>query len=89
MQYLQIQSGKKPSAHKDFLFFDWKDAKERELRKEAFLLFPMLYAVSFEEPEKKELEDIKYKVKRSHIGIYFCIILFITLGVLSERILPA
>lgn len=89
MQYLEIQSGKKPSPLKDFLFFDFKDEKARGLRSEAFLLFPMLFALQIEEDEKEALKDIKYKIKRTHVGIYFCLIIFITLGILSERILPA
>lgn len=89
MQYLQIKAGKKPGPQKSFLIFDWNDAQARALRKEAFLLFPMLYAVPIEEKEKKSLKEIKYKIKRSHIGIYFCLIIFISLGVLSEKILPS
>lgn len=89
MQYLQIKARKKPTALKSFLFFDWKDSKERKLRQEAFLLFPMLYAITVDEDEKEELKEIKIKVKRSHVGIYFCLILFISLGVLSEKVLPS
>ena len=89
MQYLQLKAGKKVSPIKEFLAFDWKDSKARKLRKDAFLLFPMLYSVPIDENEKEELKAIKYKVKRSHIGIYFCLIIFISLGVLSEKILPA
>lgn len=89
MQYLQIKNRKKPSSIKSFLFFDWKDAKERQVRQEAFLLFPMLYAITIDPEEKEALRDLKLKVKRSHIGIYFCLILFISLGVLSEKVLPA
>lgn len=89
MQYLEIESGKKPSPLKEYLFFDWGDAKARALRAEAFLLFPMLFALQIEEDEKEALKDIKYKIKRSHVGIYFCLIVFITLGILSERIIPA
>jgi len=87
MQYLQIEKGQPPSPLKEFLFFDWGNAKARELRAEAFLLFPMLFAVQVEEGEKEALQEIKLKVKRSHVGIYFCLILFITLGIVSERIL--
>jgi hypothetical protein len=89
MQYLEIQAGKKPSPLKSFLSFDWSDTKARALRAEAFLLFPMLFALQIEEDEPEALKAIKYKIKRSHIGIYFCLIIFITLGILSERILPA
>jgi hypothetical protein len=90
LTYLEVEAKKKnltPAKH--FLFFDWKNVKERELRSEAFLLFPMLYGLTFEEEEPEELVAIKQKIKRSHIVIYFCIIAFIILGIYSERILPA
>ncbi|WP_421754028.1 hypothetical protein [Croceimicrobium sp.] len=89
MQYLQIKAGKKAAPLKSFLLFDWKDNQARNLRAEAFLLFPMLYAVPIEENEKGELLEIKQKIKRSHVGIYFCLILFIVLGILSEKVIPA
>lgn len=89
LQYLELKAKKTLTPIAQFLRFDWSDAKARNSRKEAFLLFPMLYGIPFEEGEREDLQQIKFKIKRSHIGIYFCLIVFISLGVLSEKILPA
>lgn len=88
LQYLRLKAKKPAGKVQDFLIFDWKDADERSLRVDAFLLFPMLYPVLLDE-QREELNELKMKVKRAHIGIYFAIILFIILGIFSERILPA
>lgn len=88
MQYLQIKQKKKAEALSKFLFFDWKDEKKRSLRWEAFLLFPMLYPIVLDD-EEQELLDIKKSIKRSHIGIYLGIIIFIILSIYSEKVFPA
>lgn len=85
MQYLQIQKKKPKEALKNFLFFDWSDAKARSLRTEAFLLFPMLYPIVLDD-KNEELLDIKHRIKRHHIGIYFGIIFFIVLSIFSEKV---
>jgi hypothetical protein len=88
LQYLHVQQNMPIGKIKDFLLFNFKDAQERALRLQAFLLFPMLYPVLIDE-SKEELNEIKYKVKRTHIGIYFSLIVFIILAVYSERVFPS
>lgn len=85
LQYLQVKAKQKPEAISKFLFFDWSDKALRKQRWEAFLLFPMLYPVELDD-EDQALLDIKYKVKRSHIGIYFALIIFIVLSIFSEKV---
>lgn len=87
LQYLRIKEGQAAGNIRDFLFFDWQDAQARAQRWRAFLLFPMLYAVLLDD-EQEELLKIKREVKRTHILIYLAVILFIILGVYSERIFP-
>lgn len=88
LQYLRIKKGKKPGEVIDFVRFDISDPKERKLRWDAFLLFPMLYAVILDD-EKESLNNIKRKIKRIHIGIYFTLIALVILGVYSEKVFPA
>ncbi len=88
LQYLQAKQKLAVGKIKDFVFFNLQDAQERALRLEAFLLFPMLYPVLLDESEAK-LNDIKAKVKRTHIGIYLSLILFIILAVYSEKVFPS
>lgn len=83
MQYLRRQAGQQEGELKDFLFFDWQDAEERALRWKAFLLFPMLYPISLDD-EQAALNELKASIKRTHIGIYFCLIIFIVLGILTD-----
>lgn len=88
LQYLQLKNQAQVGKIKDFLFFNLQDAEARAIRLQAFLLFPMLYPVILDE-ERKELNEIKSKVKRTHIAIYLSLILFIILAVYSEKVFPS
>ena len=88
LQYLQLKKKAQDGKIKDFLFFNLQDAEARAIRLQAFLLFPMLYPVILDE-ERVELNEIKSKVKRTHIGIYLSLILFIILAVYSEKVFPS
>lgn len=88
MQYLQSKAKKKVEPLSSFLFFDWSDGNKRSLRWEAFLLFPMLYPIVLDD-EKEELLTLKQKIKRSHVGIYFGLIVFIVLSIYSEKVFGA
>ena len=85
LQYLRIRKKKKPGAVKDFWSFDFSDPKARQMRIEAFLLFPLLFAIAIDE-DKQELNDIKQEVKRIHILIYLLIIVLIIMAILSEKV---
>lgn len=71
----------------DFFRFDISDKKARSLRWEAFLLFPMLYAVVYDD-KRQELNEIKRKVKLVHVGIYLSLIALVVLGIYSEKVFP-
>lgn len=88
MQYLQSKQKKELEPIGRFLFFKWSDEAKRALRWEAFLLFPMLYPVVLDD-KQEDLLAIKRQIKRSHIGIYIGIILFIILSIYSEKVFPA
>lgn len=88
LQYLRLKDKKEAGKISDFLLFDYQNAAERQLRLKAFLLFPMLYPVVLDE-DREELNQLKGKVKRTHVGIYLGLILFIILGVYSEKVFPA
>lgn len=88
LQYLQLKKKAQVGKIKDFLFFNLQNAEARAMRLQAFLLFPMLYPVILDE-EREELNEIKSKVKRTHIAIYFSLILFIILAVYSEKVFPS
>lgn len=89
LQYLRRKTKLKSSGRiSDFWRFDWSNPQERRDRWEAFLLFPMLYAVVLDDQDEK-LNDLKREVKRTHILIYLMLVILVILGIYSERFLPA
>lgn len=85
LQYLRLKKGKKPGKVSDYLSFKWSNAKEKSERWEAFLLFPMLYAVQIEDKNERLL-GITKEIKRIHILIYLVLIAIIILGIYSEKV---
>lgn len=88
LQYLRLKSRKKEGKVWDILKFNGSDAPTKKLRFEAFMLFPMLYPIVLDE-KKDELNAIKRRVKRIHIGIYMILIALIILAIYSEKVFPA
>lgn len=88
LQYLNLKNRKPAGSVWDYLKFSFSDKKARQLRIQAFLLFPMLYPVVLDD-KKEELNAIKRRVKRIHIGIYFMLIILIVLAIYSEKVFPA
>ncbi len=87
LQYLNLKNRKPAGSVWDFLKFSFSDKKARQLRVQAFLLFPMLYTVLLDD-DKEELNTIKKKVKRIHIGVYLMLIILIVLAIYSEKVFP-
>lgn len=87
LQYMRISKGRPAGEISDFVQFDYSSRAERSERWQAFLLFPLMYAVVLDD-EKQELLAIKRRVKRIHIAIYSLLIILIILGVYSEKIFP-
>lgn len=88
LQYLRLKAKKKEGTVWDILKFKGKEAPDKKLRLEAFLLFPMFYPIILDE-QKEELNAIKRRIKRIHIGVYVILIALIILAVYSEKIFPA
>lgn len=88
LQCLRLQKKHKPGSVSDFWQFDIKNKKERALRWQAFLMFPLLYPVVIEESEKQEIKDIKLKIKDLNIVLYFLLIFIILIGVYASKAYP-
>lgn len=84
LQYRRIEAGESPGNLKDFWDFDYKDQDAWQERGQAFLMFPMLYALPMEEKNERLL-DIKREVKRTHILIYLLITLFLALSIFLQQ----
>lgn len=87
LQHLKIEKKKKPGSIMDFVQFDYGNEAERKLRWQAFLLFPLMYGVDLDSGVE-ELNDIRRKIKRIHIGIYIILIVLIIMSVYSEKVYP-
>ncbi len=85
LQYLRLKNKKEKGSIFDFLQFDISDSKQRKVRMEAFLLFPVMFAVVLDEDDE-ELNNIKRKVKRLHIAIYLILIILTILAIYSEKV---
>jgi hypothetical protein len=59
------------------------NAKEKERRNQALLLFPLLYGVPKEE-ESTELDRIKDSIRRMHFLLYFLLFLVVLVGLMSK-----
>ncbi len=88
LQYLRLKNHRKPGSVWDFLKFSFSDEKARQQRVKAFLLFPMLYPIALDE-QREELNKIKIRIKRIHMGIYALLIVLIVLAIYSEKVFPA
>jgi len=85
LQYLRLKRGEESGKVADFWQQGWQDARQRQERWQAFLLFPMLYPIQLDD-EVEALNDLKREVKRLHILIYFMLIIMILLSIFSEKI---
>lgn len=72
-----------------FDIFKWGQGKpkEKQLKKEALMLFPLLFPIELEN-EKEELENIKKRIKKLHISLYFIIIVIMLIGVYTSKAYP-
>jgi hypothetical protein len=89
LQYLRYQRKLKLGSVNDYWRFNWQDAKARQQRWEAFLLFPILYGVVVSDDDDAQSQTLKKAVKRTHILIYLAFIALLLLGVYSEKAFPA
>ncbi len=87
LQYLNLKKKKKKGQVYDILQFDWSNSQERQKRWEAFLLFPLLFAITLDD-SKEELNQIKLKVKRIHIAIYIILMILVVLAIYSQKVFP-
>lgn len=85
LQYLRVQQKKEAGSLTSFFKFSYQDTAARNLRWQAFLLFPLLYGVPMHK-EDTALMDLKKQVKRTHIFIYVALIFLVFLGVYSQKI---
>lgn len=86
MQYIRLERKKKPGSWKEI--FKLGDRKNNDLRMEAFLKFPLMFAIVFEEGESDEMLEIKRSVKRIHILIYIALIFLILAAVYASKAYP-
>ena len=85
--FLRLRAKKKPGTTSDFFSRNFINKDDAQYWKDAFLLFPLLYAIVFDEPTEA-LNDIKRKVKRLHIAIYALLMVALLTVVYAAKAFP-
>jgi len=85
LQYLRVRNRKPAGLWTDVFLFT--DKVDREERNAAFMLFPLLFPIELDE-KKEELNQIKRKIKKIHIGLYLCIMIIFSLGAYTSVTYP-
>lgn len=87
LQFIRLQKKQKPGSLTDYFRFTFSDEKARQLRVDAFMMFPLLYPIVLDE-KREELNEIKRKVKRIHIFIYLLLVVLMVLGIIADKVFP-
>lgn len=85
--FLRLRAKKKPGKASDFFSRNFINKEDAHYWKNAFLLFPLLYAIVLDEPTEA-LNDIKRKIKRLHIAIYAFLIVALLTVVYAAKAFP-
>lgn len=85
--YLRLKAKKKPGATSDFFSRNFINKDDAKYWKESLMLFPLLYAILLDEPTE-DLNEIKRKIKRIHIGIYILLMVALFTVVYAAKVFP-
>jgi hypothetical protein len=85
--YLRVKNKKKPGSTSDFFYRDFKDKKDSERWKEAWMLFPLLFPIALDD-EIEELNAIKSRVKRLNVAIYSVLIVALIVVFYAAQFFP-
>lgn len=88
LQLINIERGKDRGRVIDLFFFRFSDEEERAKRGQALLRYPLLFPIVFEEDETDEVTEIKRKIKKLNIGLYFVLIALILLVTYTAKAFP-
>lgn len=72
----------------DILFFDWGNSKERSLRMEALLRYPLLFPVEVGERDKEPMIACKKRISRMNIALYAVLIILLLLVTYAAKAYP-
>jgi len=67
--YTRLKDRKKAGSTADFFYRNFNDTKDSDRWKQAWMLFPLLFPVVFDD-ERLDLNDVKYKIKKLNMAIY-------------------
>lgn len=85
--FLRLRAKKKPGTINDFFSRNFINKGDAQFWKDAFLLFPLLYAIVLDEPTEA-LNSIKRKIKRLHIAIYALLMVALLTVVYAAKAFP-
>lgn len=85
-QYLRVKSKLKPGSWKDYYTRNYKNKKDKQLWREAIMLFPLLFPVPLTGVEKED--EYLLKIKRTNLSLYFLLIVLLLSGLWFSKTPP-
>ena len=86
-QYLRLKNKLKRTDIFEALSFSLKSDRDKKLRNEAIMLFPMFFPIELDDT-KEEMLDIKKTLKKLHIYIYISLMAIMLIGVYTSKVFP-
>ncbi len=86
-RYQRLRDRKKPGTIGDFFSRNFIDKKDPERWKQAFLMFPLLYAIALDEPTE-ELNQIKRQIKNMNVTIYAVLAVAMLVVIYASKAFP-
>ena len=86
-QYFRMKENLKKADFFEAWNIKMKNERDRKLRYKSIMAFPLMFPMEMEN-EKYDLEEIKKRIKRIHIGLYILIMVIMILGIYSSKAYP-
>ncbi len=86
-QYLRLSNKKNPGAISDFFSRNFSNKGDAQYWKEAFWIFPLLYAIVLDEPTEA-MNNLKRKIKRLNVAIYMVLMVALLIVVYAAKAFP-
>jgi hypothetical protein len=86
-QYVRLKNRKNQGVLSDFFSRNFSNKGDAQYWKEAFWIFPLLYAIVLDEPTEA-LNNIKRKIKRLNVAIYLVLMVALLIVVYAAKAFP-
>ena len=86
-QYLRLKNKLKRTDLFEALSFSLKSDRDKKLRSQAIMLFPMFFPIDLDD-KKEDMLDLKRTIKKLHIYIYLALMAIMLIGVYTSKMYP-